>query len=93
MNCRMILRIVVAGGLTLLAACGIGKPMAIPVSEKELGPEPGDATGFVRTILDNLRKAGVQNTRKEQRLLFDELEPFAGEYIQAKGTYTENGQR
>ena len=42
MNCRMILRIVVAGGLTLLAACGIGKPMAIPVSEKELGPEPGN---------------------------------------------------
>ena len=37
----MILRIVVAGGLTMLAACGIGKPMAIPVSPKELGPEPG----------------------------------------------------
>lgn len=40
--CRMILRIVVAGGLTMLAACGIGKPMAIPVSPKELGPEPGN---------------------------------------------------
>ena len=43
--CRMILRIVVAGGLTMLAACGIGKPMAIPVSPKELGPEPGAFTG------------------------------------------------
>ena len=39
---RMILRIVGAAGLTMLAACGIGKPMAIPVLPNELGPEPGN---------------------------------------------------
>ena len=42
-------------------------------------------------ILDNLRKAGVQNTVKNERLNFDRLDPFPGEYIQAEGTYTENG--
>jgi hypothetical protein len=41
----MILRIVVAAGLTALAGCGIGKPMDIPVPESELGPGPGAFTG------------------------------------------------
>ena len=40
-------------------------------------------------ILDNLRKAGVQNTIKNERLNFDWLEPFAGEWIHAEGEYTE----
>ena len=30
-------------------------------------------------ILDNLRKAGVQNTLKNERLTFDRLEPYPGE--------------
>ena len=33
---------------------------------------------FETMILDNLRKAGVQNTIKNERLKFDALEPFAG---------------
>ena len=32
-------------------------------------------------ILDNLRKAGVQNTFKNERLKFDRLEPHAGAWI------------
>jgi len=40
-------------------------------------------------ILDNLRKAGVQNTVKNERLTFTRLEPFAGRWIQASGEYTE----
>jgi adenine-specific DNA-methyltransferase len=47
--------------------------------------------GYLTTILDNLRKAGVQNTVKNERLLFDRLDAFPGEYIQAEGTFTENG--
>jgi adenine-specific DNA-methyltransferase len=43
---------------------------------------------FATMILDNLRKAGIQNTRKEERLKFDSLEPFAGTWIHAVGTYT-----
>jgi len=47
--------------------------------------------GYLTTILDNLRKAGVQNTVKNERLVFDRLDAFPGEYIQAEGTFTENG--
>ena len=39
-------------------------------------------------ILDNLRKAGVQNTIKGERLKFDSLDPFAGEWIHAAGRTT-----
>ncbi|MFZ5984746.1 MAG: site-specific DNA-methyltransferase [Acidobacteriota bacterium] len=44
---------------------------------------------FVPMILDNLKKAGVQNTRKAERLKFDRLEPYAGLWIQAAGEYTD----
>ncbi|MEW5765558.1 MAG: site-specific DNA-methyltransferase [Acidobacteriota bacterium] len=48
---------------------------------------------FVPMILDNLRKAGVQNTRKAERLKFDRLEPYAGLWIQAAGQYTDKDGR
>jgi adenine-specific DNA-methyltransferase len=45
---------------------------------------------FETMILDNLSKAGVQNTKKNQRLTFDRpLEPHAGTWIHATGTYTD----
>jgi hypothetical protein len=34
-------RIVIATGLSLLSACGIGQPMDIPVPESQLAPKPG----------------------------------------------------
>ncbi len=53
----------------------------------------GESSSFVSIILDNLRKAGIQNTRKEERLKFDSLEPFAGTWIHAVGTQkVESGQ-
>jgi len=45
--------------------------------------------GFEMMIIENLKKAGVQNTIKNERLKFDRLEPYAGEWIQAEGEYTE----
>jgi adenine-specific DNA-methyltransferase len=48
-----------------------------------------DATDFVAIILDNLRKAGVQNTFKNERLVFERIEPYAGTYVQAVGEYTD----
>ena len=45
---------------------------------------------FGSMILENLRKAGVQNTRKKERLVFSQLEPYAGTWINAKGTYTDS---
>jgi adenine-specific DNA-methyltransferase len=44
---------------------------------------------FETMILDNLKKAGVQNTIKNERLNFDRLEPYAGEWLHAEGEYTE----
>jgi len=44
---------------------------------------------FGHMILDNLRKAGVQNTIKQERLKFDSLEPYAGEWIHGEGHYTD----
>jgi adenine-specific DNA-methyltransferase len=44
---------------------------------------------FATMILDNLRKAGVQNTRKAERLTFDRLDPYAGTWLNASGEYTD----
>ena len=46
---------------------------------------------FATMILDNLRKAGVQNTKKGERLKFDRLDPYAGRWLHAAGEYTESG--
>ncbi len=52
---------------------------------KVIGPDK-----FGQMIIENLRKAGVQNTKKNERLKFDSIEPFAGEWIHAEGRFTEN---
>jgi adenine-specific DNA-methyltransferase len=65
----------------------------VKAAEREVSPDLGDATGFVRTILDNIKTAGVQNTRKKERLKFTDIEPFASQYIQARATYEEDGNR
>jgi adenine-specific DNA-methyltransferase len=62
-----------------------------PQSELTGHKQPGRAD-FATMILDNLRKAGVQNTFKNERLNFDRLEPHAGAWIHATGEYT-NGDR
>jgi adenine-specific DNA-methyltransferase len=45
---------------------------------------------FATMILANLKKAGVQNTKKTERLVFDTLEPFAGAWVHATGSYTDS---
>ncbi len=44
--------------------------------------------GFIEMILDNLKKAGVQNTIKGERLRFETLEPYSGVWLQAQGQFT-----
>jgi adenine-specific DNA-methyltransferase len=56
----------------------------VGVKVKAVGPDD-----FGRMILENLRTAGVQNTFKGERLKFDTLEPFAGQWIHGRGEYTE----
>ena len=48
-----------------------------------------DAGQFEQSILENLKKAGVQNTVRNERLVFDTLEPYAGRYIQGAGDFTD----
>jgi adenine-specific DNA-methyltransferase len=54
--------------------------------------ESVEASRFVTTILDNLRRAGVQNTKRDERLEFGRLDPHPGVYVQGVGEYTENGK-
>ncbi len=44
---------------------------------------------FANVIIENLIKAGVQNTIKNERLKFDRLEVFPGQWIHGEGEYTE----
>ncbi|CAN5860668.1 site-specific DNA-methyltransferase [soil metagenome] len=46
---------------------------------------------FGRLVLDNMKRAGVQNTFKGEKMVFETLEPHPGEWIQGSGTYTEKG--
>jgi len=55
------------------------------VSERE-AKEQQDFAGM---ILENLRRSGLQNTKKGERLNFDALQPFAGRWINAVGEYSE----
>jgi adenine-specific DNA-methyltransferase len=66
------------------------------LSTDEEHPAPGadreDQTPvnqFEMMIIENLRKAGVQNTRRNERLTFDRLEPYAGTWLHAAGEYTD----
>jgi adenine-specific DNA-methyltransferase len=74
---------------------GVGEQEAA-VSERNTGKsrQHGDNySEFVSMILDNIKKAGVQNTKKGERLTFDTLDVFPGQWIHAEGTYTEKGGR
>jgi adenine-specific DNA-methyltransferase len=61
-----------------------------PATESEARREPS-AGQFETMILENLKKAGVQNTIKNERLNFDRLEPYPGTWLHAAGEYTEKG--
>ena len=50
-----------------------------------------DAARFIGTILDNLRRAGVQNTKRAERLSFLRLDHYPGVFVQGIGEYTEGG--
>lgn len=47
-----------------------------------------EASGtFHQMLLENLRKAGVQNTKKGERIRFESLEPHGGAWVHALGAY------
>lgn len=65
-----------------------------PISTTRLAARPAEDVAiesdeFVRVVLDNLKTAGVGNTKKNERLRFTALRPFPGRYVNAEGRYTE----
>jgi adenine-specific DNA-methyltransferase len=59
-----------------------------PASEVD-GQRSSPPAQFETMIVDNLRKAGVQNTKKGERLVFEQLNIHPGTWIHASGTYTD----
>ena len=45
---------------------------------------------FASIIIENLKKAGVQNTIKNERMKFDFLDTFANKWLHATGEYTDS---
>jgi adenine-specific DNA-methyltransferase len=84
-------RIRVAGPFTVESL----SPHRIVATDKELpesvreGTRDCPAGQFETMILDNLKKAGVQNRIKNERLKFDHLEPYAGRWLNGEDTYTD----
>lgn len=60
----------------------------LPLSERVA--EDAAELHFVDDTLANLLKAGVQNTKAGQRLSFDTMDTYPGEWIQAVGTFTDD---
>ncbi len=66
-------------------------PYRLEAEAPEPPPSAPYSAQFVTRILDNLRRAGVQNTKRNERLEFSRLDPYPGVYIHATGEYPENG--
>lgn len=79
-------RVRISGPFTVEAI----SPHRVVSSEVEASLE-SRRRSFEASILENLKKAGVQNTVREERLVFESLEPYAGAWLQAAGEYRENG--
>jgi adenine-specific DNA-methyltransferase len=59
---------------------------AVNTDTVALSPDEASSdSNFEQTILANLRAAGIQNGRRNERLSFDSVEPFAGVHVQAVG--------
>ena len=64
-----------------------------PASVREAAADPV-RPDFAATIIENLGKAGVQNTKRTERLEFARLDPIAGDpWIHAEGEYAERDGR
>jgi len=58
-------------------------------AEKAAREDKKNIGGYEQMVIDNLRVAGVQNTRQGERLVFQTLDAYAGVWLHAQGTYLE----
>ena len=59
-------------------------------STTEAAGQQDTAARFETMILDNTVKAGIQNTKKSERVKLERLEPHAGVWIHATGHYVDS---
>jgi adenine-specific DNA-methyltransferase len=69
----------------------------LPPRRKGVAPNGNSSAGigdddFVRVVLDNLERAGVENTKKGEQLEFTSLKPWPGRFVHAEGRYEEQGK-
>jgi adenine-specific DNA-methyltransferase len=89
----------VAGPLTVeslsphrsLAFAGSAVDETGAVNTKHTEVAVRDEATFEQTILANLRTAGIQNGRRDERLTFDAVESYAATHIQAVGEREDAG--
>jgi len=74
-------------------------PQVLAAIDEERGAEAPvrapttEETDFARVVYDHLKSAGVQNTKKKERLVFDSLEPWPGRgYVAFEGRFTQGGK-
>lgn len=83
----------IVSGATKKDVDGRDKPAkpAKPGHDEKGGPV---VTDFAQVVYDNLKTAGVQNTKKGERLILENLRPFASRsgLIQFQGEYKEKGE-
>jgi len=60
-----------------------------PKTEQDGQNQSAASGSFENLIIENLRVAGVANTKKGERLKFTRLEPYAGTWLHALGEYEE----
>ena len=80
--------------LTPHRSLGFSKPDDGPresLTEIEASLDP-DSPNFEQSILDNLAKAGIQNGRRQERIVFASLDPYPGVYLQAVGQQVVDGE-
>ena len=75
----------------LRGGAGPARAMVGPAGKPRRPGDGGQGDDFVRVVLENLKAAGVQNTKKGERLELVELRPWPGEWIAAEGRYLEAG--
>ena len=67
-----------------------GKPLdPLAGAREQRGSERAE---FTNMVIESLKAAGVQQPEKSARLRFESLEPRAGVYVAAEGTYTDSGE-
>lgn len=64
---------------------------ALPATERAAQESP-EQPGWESMVIDHLKTAGIQNTKRGERLKFTRLEPFANQWLHAEGEFEQDGQ-